>query len=277
MKKMLALLATLAGVAGLAAAALVYWGAYDVSATNQHLRPTYWLLDVAMRRAVKRRAADIVVPPLDAPALRARGLVLYREHCVQCHGAPGEAPEPFALGLTPAAANLAYTAREWPAAEIYWVVRNGIKMAGMPAWAFRMSEPDLWAVTTFVMQLPELSPQRYRELAAAAPRTAGPNREPLRAAADAARGRAAIEQYACLTCHEIPGVVGMQAPVGPPLGDFRKRRYIAGVLPNTHDNLVRWLRSPRSVDRHSAMPDLGVTEQHAHDIAAFLLDDDARP
>lgn len=276
MRTALRLLAALAVAAGIVAAALVYGGVYDVSAINQHLRPTYWLLDVGMRRSVKRRAAAIAVPPLESAAMIERGLMLYREHCLQCHGAPGEAPEPFALGLTPAAANLAYTAREWPAADIFWVVRNGIKMAGMPAWQFRMSEQDLWSVVAFVKTLPELSPQQYRQLAAAADDTAATQREPRPASPDPQRGRVAIGQYACTTCHEIPGIVGIHAPVGPSLRNFERRRYIAGLLPNTHDNLVRWLRSPQSVDPLSAMPDLGVSEQDAHDMAAHLLGEPRR-
>lgn len=271
MKKALMVLTALAVALSLSGAGVVYWGVYDVSAINQHLRPTYWLLDTAMRRAVKQRAADIIVPPLDSPAMRARGLRLYREHCVQCHGAPGVAPEPFALGLTPAAANLAYAARHWSAAEIYYVVRGGIKMAGMPAWQFRLSEQDLWNVTAFVTTLPELSPQQYRRLAAQTNGSTDARREPLPRKADPERGRTAIKQYACATCHQIPGVVGMQAPVGPPLHHFERRRYIAGLLPNTRENLVRWLRSPQSVDPNSAMPELGVTEQHAQDMAAYLL------
>ena len=270
MKKALVLLAMVAVGAALGGAGFVYWGVYDVSALNQHLRPTYWLLDVAMRRAVKRRAAEVVVPPLDEADMQTRGLRLYREHCVPCHGAPGVAPHSFALGLTPVGANLAFTARDWPASEIYWVVRNGIKMAGMPAWQFRMSDHDLWAVTAFVVQLPTLSPQQYRALSAQAPGNAIPQPEPV-SPPDPERGRLAISQYGCGTCHEVPGIVGIQAPVGPPLIGFQRRRYIAGLLPNSHENLVRWLRAPQSVDPDSAMPDLNVTEQHAHDMAAYLL------
>jgi cytochrome c2 len=90
------------------------------------------------------------------------------------------------------------------------------------------------------------------------------------AAPDAARGRKAIHQYACVTCHAIPGIVGPNAPVGPPLAAIGTRGFIAGVLPNTPQNMVRWLRHPQAVNPRSAMPDLGVTERDAHDIAAYL-------
>ena len=87
---------------------------------------------------------------------------------------------------------------------------------------------------------------------------------------DAERGKTAIHQYACVTCHAIPGIVGSNAPVGPPLAGIGTRAVIAGVLPNTGDAMIRWLRSPQSIRPQGAMPNLGVTEQDAADIAAYL-------
>lgn len=254
-----------------AAGALFWWGAYDISASDQHLAPTYWLLDTAMRRSVKARARQIDVPALDNAAVIERGVAYFRDHCVQCHGAPGVAPEPFALGLTPAPANLVHTAREWGAAEMFWVVKEGIKMTGMPAWRYRMSDDDIWSVVAFLRVLPTLSPQDYRTLAArTAPSPDVSSREDPAAEPDAARGKRAINQHLCVTCHVIPGVVGSNAPVGPPLGGMGSRRLIAGVLPNTPENMVRWLREPQKISAHGAMPDLGVTERDAADIAAYL-------
>ena len=270
MRRVLATLAVLAVLGALAAAAVVYGGLYDISATDQHLRPTYAVLDKAMRRSVAVRAARVDVPPLDDPAKAARGLALYRAQCVRCHGAPGVAPEAFALGLTPSAANLAHTAREWKPAELYWVVKHGLKMTGMPAWEFRMPEDDLWAVVAFLVEMPRLSPGDYARRAAGIPEPA-PRQAPPAAAPDAARGKTAILQYGCISCHAIPGVVGANAPVGPPLDGMGARTILAGVIPNTPENLVKFLRDPKDVKPLGAMPDLGVTERDARDIAAYLL------
>jgi mono/diheme cytochrome c family protein len=244
-------------------------GAYDISATDQHLAPTYWAIDMASRQSVKLRARGVAVPALAGPARVERGLALYRDHCVQCHGAPGVAPEPFALGMTPAPANLAHTARTWSAAEVYWTVRYGFKMTGMPAWEYRLADEQLWDVVAFAMTLPALSPADYARRASAAP----PSRreEPAVGPGEAARGKRAIEQYACGTCHEIPGIVGASKPVGPPLGGMGRRGLIAGILPNTPGNMVRWLRETKAVSPESAMPQLGVTERDARDISAYLL------
>ena len=87
---------------------------------------------------------------------------------------------------------------------------------------------------------------------------------------DVERGRVAIRQYACQTCHVIPGVTGADALVGPPLNGIASRWYLAGVLPNTPEHMIEWLRNPQEIDSLTAMPDVGVTDRDARDIAAYL-------
>lgn len=89
-------------------------------------------------------------------------------------------------------------------------------------------------------------------------------------AGNPAVGEVAVRQYACTTCHQIPGVVGPDTWVGPSLRHIGDRIYIAGRLPNTPDNMTAWLVDPQAIAPNSAMPDLGVTSAHARDIAAFL-------
>jgi cytochrome c len=84
------------------------------------------------------------------------------------------------------------------------------------------------------------------------------------------RGRALLRSYGCETCHTIPGVVGADATVGPPLAGIARRSYIAGVLPNAPDNMIRWIEDPRAVDSLTAMPNVGVTPSDARHIAAYL-------
>lgn len=85
------------------------------------------------------------------------------------------------------------------------------------------------------------------------------------------RGAQAIKRYGCGSCHVIPGIEGAAGKVGPPLNDFSERGYIAGELPNNGDNLVRWIMDPRQVEPGTDMPDLGVDEAQARDIAAYLF------
>jgi cytochrome c len=87
---------------------------------------------------------------------------------------------------------------------------------------------------------------------------------------DAQRGANLIENYRCGACHMIPGIHNADGLVGPPLMLFSRRTFIAGELPNTPENLVRWIRSPKSVEPGTAMPALGLSDQEARDVAAYL-------
>ena len=87
---------------------------------------------------------------------------------------------------------------------------------------------------------------------------------------DAKRGKQAIAGFGCGACHEIPEVAAARGKVGPPLEGFASRVYIAGVWPNTPENLMAFIREPRRADPRTAMPDLGVTEAHARDMVAYL-------
>jgi len=265
----------MAAIAVGAAATFIGSGVYNIAAVDQHTAPVFWTLYAAMRQSVRHHAAAITPPPLDDAKLVARGRTLYDDHCRQCHGAPGVAPEPFALGLTPTPLNLANMAREWPVRDLFWVVKYGIKMSAMPAWEFRLSEDDLWAVIAYLQVLPAEPPSAYRAATASRSQRAGAPEEPgshrrWAVAGNPERGRTALSQYGCATCHDIPGVVGAAAPVGPPLAAVSRRGAIAGLLANDRGSMVRWIRDPQRVHPGSAMPNLGVTESDANDMAAYL-------
>ena len=87
---------------------------------------------------------------------------------------------------------------------------------------------------------------------------------------DADRGKAAIAMYGCGSCHTIPGIRAANGTVGPPLMMWSRRTYIAGEVPNTPDFLIRWIEMPQAIEPGTAMPNLGVTEGKARDIAAYL-------
>jgi cytochrome c len=87
---------------------------------------------------------------------------------------------------------------------------------------------------------------------------------------DPARGRLALTNFGCAYCHVIPGINNGQGMVGPPLTAFARRGYIAGQVPNTADALVRWIENPQSIEPGTVMPNLGVADPVARDMAAYL-------
>lgn len=178
--------------------------------------------------------------------------------------------------MQPLPGPLVDSSAKWRPAELSWIVRNGIKMSGMPARQHRMKDEDLWAVVAFVQRLPTLTAAFFRvagvdavQCAASTPDdTSGTS--PLQPAAGPRRGRQALTQYACNACHTIPGVTGSSADVGPPLAGFANRETIAGSITNTPEQLARWIRDPRSVHPLTTMPNMQVGQRDARDIAAYL-------
>ena len=97
------------------------------------------------------------------------------------------------------------------------------------------------------------------------------NRElPNIASGDPHRGEAALFRYGCGACHTIAGLRFATGLVGPPLSNIGRRMYVAGMLRNTPENLELWIRHPRDINAKTAMPDTGVTERDAIDIAAYF-------
>jgi cytochrome c len=84
------------------------------------------------------------------------------------------------------------------------------------------------------------------------------------------QGKAEIVAFGCGSCHVIPGIAEAHGMVGPPLTQFADRAYIAGEVPNTAESLIKWIKSPQSIEPGTAMPNLDVTERQARDIAAYL-------
>src|SRR5947209_5760920 len=87
---------------------------------------------------------------------------------------------------------------------------------------------------------------------------------------NAKAGEFAIKRYQCGACHSIPGVVGAEGVVGPPLSKLALRKTIDGRFPNNPDTLAKWLQQPKEMDPGGTMPDMGVTEKDARDMAAYL-------
>lgn len=269
---------TLAGAAllGAAGGALVlYSGWYNVAATQPHFSVVHWMFDTGLRASVQRHARDIQAPPLSSPQQLASGAMVYQKACAHCHGGPGVAPADWGKSMQPAPGPLVDAARRWKTRELYWLTRHGIRMSGMPAWEYHLSDAELWSVVAFLEKLPGLSAPAYRALTTApAPAPVLPGATPvvdMRQVGDAARGKIALTQHACQTCHIVPGVIGAKVYIGRPLNDFADQKLIAGRLPNNRHNLERWLLAPQQIDPTTAMPDMGLSQRDARDIAAYLL------
>jgi len=148
--------------------ALVYSGVINVAATNPHSALTDWLLSTASDHSIHYQAKGINAPSVDDPKMIAEGFEHYREMCVGCHLAPGIKSSEISQGLMPAPPKLQEAAEEWTPAELFWVIKNGIKMTGMPAWGPTHSDKKIWAMVAFVKQLPKMTAAQYKAMDVAA-------------------------------------------------------------------------------------------------------------
>jgi cytochrome c2 len=87
---------------------------------------------------------------------------------------------------------------------------------------------------------------------------------------NAREGKLLLRQYGCGGCHEIPGVASADGRAGPPLAHIARRVYLAGIVPNTPENMAAFIRHPPAFAPRTAMPDMGIGEQHARDMVAYL-------
>lgn len=151
-------------VLGLAGLGFIYSGIYDVAASTQDEGLIGWALETTQERSVHRRAEEIQPPPLDDPAMIKTGFIHYHEMCTVCHGAPGIKISEIGQGLNPTPPELAGEAGEEEAGEMFWVVKNGIKMTGMPSFGMTHSDQEIWAIIAFLKRIGDLSPEEYQRM-----------------------------------------------------------------------------------------------------------------
>ena len=159
---------TLFGLTGflvLASGLFVWLGVYNIAATEKHWPITVELLEVLRERSIEIRSKEIVKPDTFSPQQLASGAEDYAAMCVQCHLAPGKEATALHQGLYPQPPVFHERSHEsHDSSETFWVIKNGIKMTGMPAWGSVHSDEEIWAMVAFIEQLPEMSLDKYQRL-----------------------------------------------------------------------------------------------------------------
>lgn len=148
------------------AAVLFAWsGVFDVAASSGHWKITDWFLHFAMRSSVRTYALP-VEPPAELPRYALQPAAgHFARGCATCHGAPGEARSPAALRMLPQPPDLATKVGEWSDAQLFQIVKHGVRFTGMPAWPTQARDDEVWAMVAFLRELPGLDRDRYRDLA----------------------------------------------------------------------------------------------------------------
>lgn len=139
-------------------------GVIPVRASGGHWAVTEWLLHFAMRRSVATHSMGTTAPRLDDPAMALKGAVHYDLACSPCHGSPSQRSPRLARGMVPPPPYLALTLGQWDQAELFDIVRHGVKFTGMPAWPTAGRDDEVWAVVAFLRALPRRDAAAYERM-----------------------------------------------------------------------------------------------------------------
>lgn len=157
-------LAVVVIIAGITA--FVFSGIYNVSATVPHWSITSDILEEARDQSISYHSKAIVAQSLNDPKMEDAGFHHFQDTCRLCHGAPGIAPSEFAQGLYPSPPDLASSDlhQEMNDSEIFWIIKNGLKMTGMPSFGVTHSDQEIWDIVAFIDRLSTLQPDQYKAI-----------------------------------------------------------------------------------------------------------------
>ena len=188
--RILAFIGVLAIVVGIGAAAFFFGGFYSVAGTAEDPAFVTWALTRVRVASIDRHANDQPPANLDSAARVQAGAREFAEHgCATCHGAPGVEWAKFSEGLHPDPPDLKEVVGQLSPAQLFWVVKNGINMTGMPSFAQAGAKDDeIWSIVAFLKKLPGVSEADYKAWTAAAP-SSPPRRQIDSSASDLFRRR----------------------------------------------------------------------------------------
>lgn len=130
-----------------------YFGIYNVAASNPRHGINEWFLSSTMDASVKRHSQGITAPLIDKPDMIAAGTQYYSSLCVDCHGGPLARREIFAKGLNPNPPDLEKAVSDWTNPQLFWIVKNGVKMTGMPAFGANFNDNQIWEIVSYLRTL----------------------------------------------------------------------------------------------------------------------------
>jgi cytochrome c553 len=159
------IVAATVGSMAIAAGLVAALGLYNVAASTGHWAVVDLALRFGMERSVKARAPTGAAPSLEDDDLVRLGAAHFELGCAHCHGSPLRPVSPVALGMLPPPPDLGKRAGYWRDGELFWIVKHGIKYAGMPSWPAQARDDEVWAVVAFLRRLPGLDEAGYVRLA----------------------------------------------------------------------------------------------------------------
>ena len=162
--RILAFIGALAIIVAIGAAVFFFGGFFSVAASEPDPGFVNWALVKVRTASVERHARETVAVNLDdAEIVRSGARAFATRGCINCHGAPGVNWQKFSEGLQPDPPDLKDVVKEREAAELFWVVKHGIKMSAMPSFgAIGVPDNEIWTIVAFLKKLPNVSDADFK-------------------------------------------------------------------------------------------------------------------
>lgn len=245
MRTVILTLSSILLAAVLIGSSIIFFGLFNVSARGGHWPVVSWVLHTSFRQSVALRAPPVsTVPELDDDDLVALGARHYQLSCAVCHGEPDDRQPRTMVSMLPAPPPIKEAVSGWEPNELFWIIKHGVKMTGMPHWPARERDDDIWPVVAFLERQTDLDNRQYKALLDSDDHSLVTASLPVSDTDPAAT-------YNCTLCH---GTSGITDNAHVPRLDILSREYLSATL-----------KAYRDQERSS-----GIMQQ-----AASLLDDEA--
>jgi mono/diheme cytochrome c family protein len=213
------------------------------------------LANMAKDVVIPIEAEDLQSPLAETPEVVEEGRKIYNQSCALCHGMDGHAATEMGRAMYPPAMDLTSPhVQHWNGAELFWIIQNGVRLTGMPAWKNMLSVTDTWKIVRFIHGIPRLKPtgEAQKQEQAAAPKTP----EQL-----IAYGKTLYRQEGCFMCHQLNGEGGK---VGPDLT-------MEGERGRSDEWLIGHFKDPQAYSKGSIMPAFrNLTDEQLRALTTFL-------
>jgi mono/diheme cytochrome c family protein len=138
-------------------------GTIDFTANPNPGKPERQIAHLALDASTAHHAPDIKNPQQPTDPNMIAGAREYEEHCTLCHGSPQAHGMNLGQVLSPRAPQLLKRPMHDPDNEIYYVIKNGVRWTGMPAWGKHMSDEEIWDMVTLLKNVDKVSPAVVQE------------------------------------------------------------------------------------------------------------------
>jgi mono/diheme cytochrome c family protein len=132
-----------------------------------------------LRSLATPKSAKNAKNPLPAtPELLTEARRHFADHCAICHANDGSGNTSIGQNLYPKAPDMRLPkTQQMTDGELYYIIHNGVRLTGMPAWGPDGADEDSWKLVHFVRHLPRLTPEEIKDMAAFNPKSESDRQE----------------------------------------------------------------------------------------------------